>query len=405
MNTLPKNNTYKKRSSKRRKKQTSRRKSKKRSRKKKYKVKSKKCKKYSKHKEPKCDNQDKCLWIVGKGCSFNEYITKKNIKKTDYIEQKKNIDVKKNNKQIKKETKINKEIKELLTKYLPKNITINDEIKKNTKSKKDFTISNYNIPINKKLIKLDRKRKTVMLNKKVLHYFNVLVSQNPFEIGGKLDFNLDNIFERSSSFLGAKDSVVLNIYDYEVPYHTHPLVLLSKNGLIFNTPSVGDYEKETFLGDLGIYLWHTLRTDKYLQQCNIVFSPDGIYVWYYSQELYTTFKKYKDKYSQFKKQFFKLYKKVFTHQLHYNRLLEPFFNNHWIKQLEKIGILMFKYTHDKYNYGLNWNTHWDIQDNKTIDAIEHIKTKTVPKILKGVNVYPNEVPLYIVPIEPLERLN
>ena len=405
MNTLPKNNTYKKRSSKRKKKQTSRRKSKKRSRKKKYKVKSKKCKKYSKHKEPKCDNQNKCLWIVGKGCSFNEYITKKNIKKTDYIEQKKNIDVKKNNKQIKKETKINKEIKELLTKYLPKNITINDEIKKNTKSKKDFTISNYNIPINKKLIKLDRQRKTVMLNKKVLNYFNVLVSQNPFEIGGKLDFNLDNIFERSSSFLGAKDSVVLNIYDYEVPYHTHPLVLLSKNGLIFNTPSVGDYEKETFLGDLGIYLWHTLRTDKYLQQCNIVFSPDGIYVWYYSQELYTTFKKYKDKYSQFKKQFFKLYKKVFTHQLHYNRLLEPFFNNHWIKQLEKIGILMFKYTHDKYNYGLNWNTHWDIQDNKTIDAIEHIKTKTVPKILKGVNVYPNEVPLYIVPIEPLERLN
>ena len=405
MNTLPKNNTYKKRSSKRKKKQTSRRKSKKRSRKKKYKVKSKKCKKYSKHKEPKCDNQNKCLWIVGKGCSFNEYITKKNIKKTDYIEQKKNIDVKKNNKQIKKETKINKEIKELLTKYLPKNITINDEIKKNTKSKKDFTISNYNIPINKKLIKLDRQRKTVMLNKKVLNYFNVLVSQNPFEIGGKLDFNLDNIFERSSSFLGAKDSVVLNIYDYEVPYHTHPLILLSKNGLIFNTPSVGDYEKETFLGDLGIYLWHTLRTDKYLQQCNIVFSPDGIYVWYYSQELYTTFKKYKDKYSQFKKQFFKLYKKVFTHQLHYNRLLEPFFNNHWIKQLEKIGILMFKYTHDKYNYGLNWNTHWDIQDNKTIDAIEHIKTKTVPKILKGVNVYPNEVPLYIVPIEPLERLN
>tara|TARA_B110001450_G_scaffold250491_1_gene269242 strand:+ start:810 stop:2027 length:1218 start_codon:yes stop_codon:yes gene_type:complete len=405
MNTLPKNNTYKKRSSKRRKKQTSRRKSKKRSRKKKYKVKSKKCKKYSKHKEPKCDNQDKCLWIVGKGCSFNEYITKKNIKKTDYIEQKKNIDVKKNNKQIKKETKINKEIKELLTKYLPKNITIKDEIKKNTKSKKDFTISNYNIPINKKLIKLDRQRKTVMLNKKVLHYFNVLVSQNSFEIGGKLDFNLDNIFERSSTFLGAKDSVVLNIYDYEVPYHTHPLVLLSKNGLIFNTPSVGDYEKETFLGDLGIYLWHTLRTDKYLQQCNIVFSPDGIYVWYYSQELYTTFKKYKDKYSQFKKQFFKLYKKVFTHQLHYNRLLEPFFNNYWIKQLEKIGILMFKYTHDKYNYGLNWNTHWDIQDNKTIDAIEHIKTKTVPKILKGVNVYPNEVPLYIVPIEPLERLN
>ena len=66
---------------------------------------------------------------------------------------------------------------------------------------------------------------------------------------------------------------------------------------------------------------------------------------------------------------------------------------------------MFKYTDDKYNYGLNWNTTWDIQDNKTINAIENIKTKTIPKILKGENVYPNTVPLYIVPIEPLERLN
>ena len=85
MNTLSRNRTYKKRKSKR----TSKRKSKKRSRKKKYKVKSKRCKKYSKTTEPKCDNQDNCLWIVGKGCSFNEHITKKNIKKTDYIEQKK----------------------------------------------------------------------------------------------------------------------------------------------------------------------------------------------------------------------------------------------------------------------------------------------------------------------------
>jgi len=300
---------------------------------------------------------------------------------------------------------INKEIKELLSKYLPKSITIKDEIKKNTKSKKNFTISNYNIPINKKLIKLDRKRKKVMLNKKALNYFNILVSQNPFEIGGKLDFNLNNLFERSSSILGNKESVVLNIYDYEVPYHTHHLQLLSKNGLIFNTPSVGDYENETFLGDLGIYLWHTLREDKYLQQCNVVFAPDGVYVWYYSQKLYTTFKKYKNKYAQFKKKFFKIYKKIFTSQLHYKRLLEPFFNNYWIKHLEKIGIIMFKYTDDKYNYGLNWNTTWDIQDNKTINAIENIKTKTIPKILKGENVYPNTVPLYIVPIEPLERLN
>ena len=404
MNTLSRNRTYKKRKSKRTSKRTSKRKSKKRSRKKKYKVKSKRCKKYSKTTEPKCDNQDNCLWIIGKGCSFNEHITKKNIKKTDYIEQKK-IDTKMDTKHKRKNDTINKEIKELLSKYLPKSITIKDEIKKNTKSKKNFTISNYNIPINKKLIKLDRKRKKVMLNKKALNYFNILVSQNPFEIGGNLDFNLNNLFERSSSILGNKESVVLNIYDYEVPYHTHHLQLLSKNGLIFNTPSVGDYENETFLGDLGIYLWHTLREDKYLQQCNVVFAPDGVYVWYYSQKLYAAFKKYNNKYTQFKKKFFKIYKKIFTSQLHYNRLLEPFFNNYWIKHLEKIGIIMFKYTDDKYNYGLNWNTTWDIQDNKTINAIENIKTKTIPKILKGENVYPNNVPLYIVPIEPLERLN
>ena len=68
MNTVNKSVMYKKSKQKSLKK--------KRSRKKKYKVKSKRCKKYSKTKQPKCDNQDKCIWIIGKGCSFNEYIKK-----------------------------------------------------------------------------------------------------------------------------------------------------------------------------------------------------------------------------------------------------------------------------------------------------------------------------------------
>jgi len=318
------------------------------------------------------------------------------------LEQKKEKNIKKpTNKQI----KVNSEIKKVLMRYLPKNIKIKDDIIKEQLTKKQISVSNYNIPINKNLIKLDRRRKKVLLNKKALDYFNKLVTYNSFEIGGKLDFNLDNLFERSTSYLGATDSVVLNIFDYEVPYHTHPLVLLSKNELIFNTPSVGDYEKELFLGDLGIYLWHTLRTDKYLQQCNIVFSPDGVYVWYYSEDLYTTFKKYKDNYTQFKKHYFKVYKSIFDHNLHYNRLLEPIFNNNWIKNLEKIGIFMFKYTNKKYNYGLDWNTYWDINNETTYNAIQQIKLKTVPKILAGESIYPTNVPLFIVPIEPFERLN
>ena len=402
MNSNTQINQTKNISNQKSKKRKIKKKSKKRSRKKKYNVKSKKCKNYSKKKSPKCDNQEQCIWIIGKGCSFNEYIKKSNIKKTDYIEHNKKQKIKKI---TKKEIKINKEIKKILTRYLPKEIVINDELKKETLSKKDFSVSNYNIPVNKKLIKLDRERKKVLLTKKVLTYFNKLVVHNSFEIGGKLDFNLDNLFERSTNYLGAIDSVILHIYDYEVPYHTHPLSLLSKKELIFNTPSVGDYEKETFLGDLGIYLWHTLRTDKYLQQCNIVFSPDGVYIWYYSQKLYTTFKKYKDNYLQFKKHYFTLYKNIFDHNHHYSRLLDPLLNNHWIKNLEKMGIFMFKYTNKKYTYGLSWNEYWDIHNETTYTAIQNIKTKTVPKILKGDLEYPNNVPLYIVPIEPLERLN
>ena len=66
---------------------------------------------------------------------------------------------------------------------------------------------------------------------------------------------------------------------------------------------------------------------------------------------------------------------------------------------------MFKYTNKKYTYGLSWNEYWDIHNETTYTAIQNIKTKTVPKILKGDLEYPNNVPLYIVPIEPLERLN
>jgi len=374
---------------------------KKRSRKKKYKVKSKKCKKYSKSKEPRCDSQTSCIWIVGKGCSFNEYIKKNNIKKSASLEHHKEVFIKTPSKT---QVKINNDLKKILMKYLPKNITIKDDIVKDSVSKKHFSISNYNIPVNKNLIKLDQQRTSVILNKKALQYFRNLVNNNTFEIGGKLDFNLDNLFERSTTFLGKMSSVVLNIYDYEVPYHTHPLVLLSEQG-IFNTPSVGGYEDESYLGDLGIYLWHTLRTDKYLQQCNIVFAPDGVYVWYYSQELYNTFKKYKNNYTLFKKHYFKVYKKIFDYKLHTSRLVDPLFNNHWIKNLEKMGIFMFKYTHQKHSYGLDWNTYWDIHDAQTYKAVQKITKKTIPKILKGVNVYPDIVPLYIVPIEPLEALN
>ena len=66
---------------------------------------------------------------------------------------------------------------------------------------------------------------------------------------------------------------------------------------------------------------------------------------------------------------------------------------------------MFKYTHKKHSYGLDWNTYWDIHDAQTYKAVQKITKKTIPKILKGNNIYPDVVPLYIVPIEPLEALN
>ena len=380
-----------------------RKKYKKKSKRKKYKVNSKKCKKYSKTKSPRCDDQDKCIWIIGSGCKFNKHITKKNIKKTDFIEHKKEM-FKDKKKRI-KEIKINKEIKQILMKNLPKQIKIKDEIEREIKSNNTIIVKNYNIPIGKKLIKLDRHRKKVLFNKKVLEYFWKLVIHNEFEIGGKLDFNLDNLFERSTSFLGSVNSVILNVYDYEVPYHTHPLIILKNKGIIFNTPSVGDYEKETFLGDLGVSLWYTIRTNKYLQQCNVVFSPDGVYVWYYSQKMYNTFKKYKNNYKKFKDLYFAKYKHIIGYDQHYGRLLSPVLNNHWMKDLEKIGIFMFKYIDKKYTHGLNWNKYWDINDNNTLNSIKNIKSELIPKILKGTYVYPSNVPLYIVPIEPLERLN
>lgn len=300
-------------------------------------------------------------------------------------------------------------IKQGLIKKTPDYIHIDDNISIDINND-NYTVKDYNIPIHNKLITLDKKRHIVFLNNKALLYFSSLVSQNNFEIGGKLDFNLDELFERATTRLGASQGVVTNIYDYEVPYHTHPLSELyseyAKNvGGIFNTPSVGDINNGTWMGDIGQYLWHTVRTNKYLQQCNIVFSPDGVYVWYYSQALYKKFKAYKDSYSKFTRHFFKLYNSIFKSQTHRERLYKIDVNNYWIHHLKNMGVYMYKFIDDKYTYGLNWNVLWDNEDSSVKKSISKIHTHTVPKIMNGEYIYPNMVPLYIVPIEPIDKIN
>ena len=397
-------NTYNKKSKRKGKiKRTSRRTSKKKSKRKSkgkrksYRVNSKKCKKFSKKKSPRCENQENCVWIIGSGCKYRKKKSNLNIF-GDFIEQP----------TVKKETKnehdVNKDIERMLFKHLPKNIKIKDTIKQYDLEDNNIVIKNYNIPIGKKLIKLGRKRFKVVLDKKSLQYFEKLLIHNDFEIGGKLDFNLDNVFERSTNYLGKNNSVNIKIFDYEVPYHTHPLSLLNKQ-FIFNTPSVGDYDNESFLGDIGVTLFETVRTNVYLQQCNIVFAPDGVYVWYFSEKAYSHFKKYKHNYNTFKLEYFKNYKEIVNRDLHSKRLVDPLSNNLWIKTLEKMGIFMFKYIHSKYTYGLNWNKRWNIKNKSTYDSLKKIQNITIPRILDKKSVYPDIVPLYIVPIEPLERLN
>ena len=71
-----------------------------------------------------------------------------------------------------------------------------------------------------------------------------------------------------------------------------------------------------------------------------------------------------------------------------------------------MGIFMFKFVHKTYTYGLNWNTLWDISDSDVVRSIRNIEKYTLPKIVNGENVYPDKVPIYILPIEPItNKLN
>ena len=393
-----------------------------------------KCYQYHKKKSPVCNKYKNCVWIPSVGCrpttakkkvlnQVRKYeYEKKKIRKSNQKNKqnktkkikslrKKRVSKKKYNvkqtKQIYNNIKINHENKQnlenILNKKKPETIKISSEVKWDSKNKKSI-ISNYNIPLQKDLITLDKKRKIVILNKKALNYFYSLVRYSDVEIGGELDFNLDDLFERSTTFLGKVNSVNIQIPDYEVPYHTHPFTLIEKNNkIIFDTPSVGTEQNP---GDLYVYFINTVYSSSpYLQQCNIVFASDGIYVWYYSKQLYDMFKKYKNNINTFKKQFFLLYNTHISEYLHYSRLISPLYNNYWIKQLEHMGIFMFKFVDKKYTYNLNWNILWDINDVKVSDSIKNIEKYTLPAIRKGTNVYPSSIPLYIRPVEPLKKLN
>ena len=427
--------------------------------------KNKQCYKYLKTKSPMCNRYKDCIWVPKLGCRgttdkkkvLNQIRTyekqqyekkqsiKKNKKKQLQLKQKsKQKNKQKNSQQKSKKKSKNKskqkkknqqkskrklsrrqrnvtvikkthpntnmphrynktDINTILMKHLPDSIDIPYGVKWNTMGHSK-SIEHFNIPINKNLIQLDKARRIILLNKKTLQYFYSLVRYNNVEIGGELDFNLKDLFERSTSFLGKQTEIVIEIPDYEVPYHTHPYSILQNNpGLIFDPPSVGT---PSATGDLYTYLFNTVSSSsKYLQQCNIVFSPDGVYVWYYSEQLYNIFKTYLHNRALFKKNFFELYHKHIDSKVHHGRLVNIAYNNYWMKHLENMGIYMFKYVDKQYTFGLDWNKHWNINDPQIVQSIQKFKTSTIPKIIKGHNIYPNKVPLFIHPVEPLLSLN
>ena len=109
------------------------------------------------------------------------------------------------------------------------------------------------------------------------------VQQLPFEVGGRLDFNLDKVLERVQSRFGIETSISENFNDFEVEFHTHPTTsFLGK--IEYSPPSFGDY-----IGFLASGFAYNELNEVPPTQLAVVVSSRYIYVIYHNKSFLKRF--------------------------------------------------------------------------------------------------------------------
>lgn len=123
-----------------------------------------------------------------------------------------------------------------------------------------------------------KSRYTVSLPVKELKVFRLLQKSN-YEVGGFLDFNKRRSLDRFITWFGTRYAVDFPTLDYEVDWHVHPTY---NDGRVFNPPSGGDY------------MSLALNYMEFGTQASIVFTDDGVYVFWPSDDLMLDLKAFTD---------------------------------------------------------------------------------------------------------------
>ena len=190
----------------------------------------------------------------------------------------------------------------------------------------------------------DPKRRMIYLSGPVLRQFSNFVKAE-IEFGGMIDINKDGSFDRAMFGIGMKRSVKLSdMLDFEVIFHTHPS---GRTMFMFEQPSTADFKFSMHASTISGSPKH---------QVHIVFTPEGVYTIYVPNT-----KDYKNP----------------SIEDAIKAMGEPVRNDdelyYRIEDLAKLGIYVFRYS----------------------------KVSRLTDVEEPINNWPDSIPLYIDPKEPI----
>ena len=202
----------------------------------------------------------------------------------------------------------------------------------------------------------DPKRRMIYLSGPVLRQFSNFVKAE-IEFGGMIDINKDGSFDRAMFGIGMRSSIHLgDMLDFEVIFHTHPS---GRTMFMFEQPSKGDIKFSMYASTIN-YTDRMLISGSPKHQVHIVFTPEGVYT------IYVPNTKIDYKNPSIIEDAIKALENVITNddELHYR-----------IEDLAKLGIYVFRYS--------------KVSRLTDVDQEEPI------------NNWPDSIPLYIDPQEPI----
>ncbi len=198
----------------------------------------------------------------------------------------------------------------------------------------------------------DPKRRIIYLSGPILRAMSDFVKAGT-EYGGMIDINSDGSFDRSIFGIGKQAAINLeDMMDFEVIFHTHPA---GRTAFMFEQPSGSDI-------NLSMVAGHNAKrtTRDATHQVHVVFTPEGIYTIYAltssSEEV--------------RKQAIEAYNKTGSHDDIKNVIKR-------IESVGKYGVYVFRYS--------------------KITELEDVDDEPI-------NNWPESIPLYIDPQEPVIRL-